>query len=144
MEIKEIKELMAEFNSSDITFLEIEQNQTRIKLKKECPALRNENEGTLNESAFPKALPQSPASQANKLLTITAPLVGVFYSSPSPDAPTFVKAGSAIKKGDVVGLIEAMKMISEIKSTCDGIIKNVQVKNEQIVEFGQVLMEIEE
>lgn len=135
---------MAEFNSSDITFLEIEQNETHIKLKKEIFTTINKSENINSENALEQKHSTPPHVLAASLMGINAPLVGVFYSSPSPDSAPFVKIGSKVKKGDVLGLIEAMKMINEIKSTCDGTVKNILIKNEQIVEFGQTLMEIEE
>ena len=75
--------------------------------------------------------------------TITSPLVGTFYSSPSPDAPSFVNVGDRVKKGQVIGIIEAMKLMNELESDFDGVIKEIIVKDETVVEFGQPLFILE-
>lgn len=73
---------------------------------------------------------------------ITSPLVGTFYNSPSPEAESFVSVGDTVKKGQVLGIIEAMKLMNEIESEYDGVIEAVLVKNEEVVEFGQPLFRI--
>ena len=75
--------------------------------------------------------------------TITSPLVGTFYSSPSPDAPSFVNVGDRVKKGQVIGIIEAMKLMNELESDFDGVVKEILVKDEDVVEFGQPLFILE-
>lgn len=75
--------------------------------------------------------------------TITSPLIGTFYSSPSPDAPSFVNVGDRVKKGQVIGIIEAMKLMNELESDFDGVIKEILVKDETVVEFGQPLFILE-
>ena len=75
--------------------------------------------------------------------TITSPLVGTFYSSPSPDAPSFVNVGDRVKNGQVIGIIEAMKLMNELESDFDGVIKEILVKDETVVEFGQPLFILE-
>ena len=80
---------------------------------------------------------------ATKGHTITSPLVGTFYSSPSPDAPSFVNVGDRVKKGQVIGIIEAMKLMNELESDFDGVIKEILVKDETVVEFGQPLFILE-
>ena len=73
---------------------------------------------------------------------VTSPLVGVFYAASSPDAEPFVKVGDTVKKGQVLGIIEAMKLMNEIESETDGVIEAVLVKNEETVEYGQPLFRI--
>lgn len=73
---------------------------------------------------------------------ITSPLVGTFYSSSSPDAEPFVKAGDTVKKGQVLGIIEAMKLMNEIESEYDGVVEAILVNNEDVVEYGQPLFRI--
>ena len=68
---------------------------------------------------------------------VTSPLVGTFYSSPSPDAKPFVSVGDSVKKGQVIAIIEAMKLMNEIESEFDGVVEAVLVKDESVVEFGQ-------
>jgi len=73
---------------------------------------------------------------------VTSPLVGTFYNASSPDAEPFVKNGDHVKKGQVLGIIEAMKLMNEIESEFDGVVEGVLVNNEDIVEYGQPLFRI--
>lgn len=73
---------------------------------------------------------------------VTSPLVGTFYSSSSPDAESFVKVGDRVKKGQVLGIIEAMKLMNEIESEYDGVVEAILVNNEDVVEYGQPLFRI--
>ena len=70
---------------------------------------------------------------------VTCPLVGTFYSAPSPDAENFVKVGDHVKKGQVLGIVEAMKLMNEIECEYDGVVEAVLVNNEDTVEYGQPL-----
>ena len=104
-------------------------------------------------AAAPVAQPQAaqpaqtsaPAEQkeVKKGKPLTSPMVGTFYSAPSPDADPFVKVGQTIKEGDVVCIVEAMKLMNEIESEFSGKIVEICVQDGQPVEFGQVLMYIE-
>lgn len=73
---------------------------------------------------------------------VTSPLVGTFYSAPSPDANPFVSVGDSVKKGQVIAIIEAMKLMNEIESEFDGVVEAILVKDESVVEFGQPLFRI--
>ncbi len=85
----------------------------------------------------------APEASASNLEQVTAPLVGVFYEAPSPDDEPFVKLGQKVEAGQTLCLIEAMKMMSELKSPVNGIIKRICVQNSDLVEFGQVIYEVE-
>ena len=76
------------------------------------------------------------------LVDITAPIVGVFYGAPSPDSPPFVSIGTPVKRGDVLCIIEAMKLMNEIIAEQDGEIADICIKNGEIAEFGQVLFKL--
>ncbi len=73
---------------------------------------------------------------------VNSPLVGTFYSAPSPEAEAFVKVGDTVKKGQVLGIIEAMKLMNEIESEYDGVVEKILIKNEGLVEYGQPLFHI--
>ena len=94
--------------------------------------------GAALTGADAKALSEGIASDK----VVTSPLVGTFYNSPSPDAEPFAKVGDSVKKGQVLGIIEAMKLMNEIESEYDGIVEAVLVGNEEVVEYGQPLFRI--
>ncbi len=73
---------------------------------------------------------------------MTSPLVGTFYNAASPDSDAFVSVGDTVKKGQVLGIIEAMKLMNEIESEYDGVVEAVLVNNEEVVEYGQPLFRI--
>ena len=92
-------------------------------------------------SAAPKTA-EAPAAEAVSGNVIVSPLVGTFYSSASPENPPFVKVGDTVKKGQVMGIIEAMKLMNEIESEFDGVVEEILVDNEGVVEYGQPLFRI--
>lgn len=81
-----------------------------------------------------------PAAIAGK--TVKSPLVGTFYAAPSPEAETFVKKGDKVQKGQVLGIVEAMKLMNEIESEYDGVVEEILIGNEDMVEYGQPLFVI--
>lgn len=94
----------------------------------------------------PVAQPQEATQSteaAHKGKAITSPMVGTFYSAPSPDADAFVEVGKSISQGDVVCIVEAMKLMNEIESEYSGTVTEICVKDGQPVEYGQVLMYVE-
>ena len=98
------------------------------------------NTSTSARSTAAEAASPTPALSA--LTEIKAPIVGVFYSSSSPEAEPFVKVGDAVKKGDVLCIIEAMKFLNEITAETDGTVAEICAKNGDVVEFGQVILKI--
>ncbi len=84
----------------------------------------------------------APAAQEEKGQLVKSPLVGTFYNAPSPDSPAYVKVGDTVKKGQILGIIEAMKLMNEIESDYDGVVTEILIKNEETVEFGQPLFRI--
>ena len=95
------------------------------------------------QQAVPSVQPVQTAQEVKKGQPVTSPMVGTFYKSPSPDAKPFVEVGQTVSKGDVVCIIEAMKLMNEIESEFSGKVVEICVENGQPVEFGQVLMYIE-
>ena len=84
----------------------------------------------------------TPAAPEEKGQLVKSPLVGTFYNAPSPDSPAYVKVGDTVKKGQILGIIEAMKLMNEIESDYDGVVTEILIKNEETVEFGQPLFRI--
>ena len=93
--------------------------------------------------ATPAAAPAESKAEVKKGQAVTSPMVGTFYKAPSPDAKPFVEVGQTISKGDVVCIVEAMKLMNEIESEFSGKVVEVCVEDGQPVEFGQVLMYVE-
>jgi acetyl-CoA carboxylase biotin carboxyl carrier protein len=99
----------------------------------------------LSAAAPPSPLPAAPAAPAGPPAgshVLTSPIVGTFYRSSSPDAPPFVEIGARVKKGQVLCIIEAMKLMNEIESDVDGVIAEIYPQNAQAVEFGEPLFAI--
>ena len=94
-------------------------------------------------AAAPAAASAAPAAEAVSGNIITSPIVGTFYAAPSPEKPAFVKTGDTVNEGDVVCIIESMKLMNEINSEFSGRVAEIYVKDGQPVEFGQKLMRIE-
>lgn len=143
MELKDVKELLKAFDESNSSYLSVEIDNTKIKLKKysEQKAIV-ENATQVCEQLSPAQnnsnVDNSPESQLDGE-QVLAPLVGVFYAAPSPEEDAYVQVGDTVKKGQVLCLIEAMKMMSEITAPKDGVIKKIFVKNQDVVEFEQPL-----
>ncbi len=151
MEIAEIKELIAAFKDAGMTDLEIKDGDFKLKLGKEinqivAPAAPVAAVAPTVVAAAPATTPVAPAAEtaakAPAGKTIKAPIVGTFYAASSPDAAPFVEVGTRVKKGDVVCVIEAMKLMNEVEAEEDGEIVEILVSNEEMVEFGQPLFTI--
>lgn len=144
MDYKDIKKLMDDMGQSKLSEVEIEfPDGTKVSLKK--------NEETKIVSEIPQTAVSIPvqaetaSKQEEKKLegnVVKSPMVGTFYSKPSPTAEAFVKVGSKVKKGDTLCIIEAMKLMNEIESEFDGEITQILVKDEEMVDFGKPLFVI--
>lgn len=131
MNVKDLKKLIEILEDSSLESLEYKDETIEVALKKPSAGAIEVVRDTVST---PKDTPVSK--------TIDAPLVGVFYSKPSPDKEPFVKAGTRFKKGDVLCILEAMKVMNEIKATEDGEIKAVLVQDGDAVGFKTPLFEI--
>lgn len=145
MEFKEIQALMQNFEDSDIRELEITQDSFRLYLSKNKQTHKHENSVSKVESNHNNHADEQETNKKDVTTKdITAPLVGTVYLQPKPNTAPYVKNGGRVKKGDVVCVIEAMKMMTEIKSPFDGTVTAVRVSNEELVEVEQPLFSIEE
>ncbi len=144
MEIDEIKRLIELLKETDITELQIEREGAKLKIKREkflsafeaVPSVKPPATAELKETK------EKPAEE-QKLVTITSPIVGIFHRAPSPESSPFVEVGNTVKKGQVLCIVEAMKLMNEIESDTDGIISKILVENSQPVEYGETLFLIE-
>lgn len=142
MELEDLKNLIDLLKETDITELQVEKDGTKIKIKREkifsSLEIPTQKAATIQDSII-----KETEEETQRLITVTSPIVGTFYRSPSPDAPPFAEAGLRVKKGQVLCIIEAMKLMNEIESEVDGIVVKALVENGQPVEYGEPLFLIE-
>jgi len=143
MELDEIRKLIDLLKETDITEIQVERDGVKLKIKRERFMRSFEIESQNVKQAGALAEAKEEAEDTQRLITITSPIVGVFHRSPAPEAPPFVEAGSTVKKGQVLCIVEAMKLMNEIESDADGVISKILIENGQPVEYGEPLFLIE-
>ena len=140
MKLDFIKQIMSEFDQSNVTKMKVEIDDLKIELEKESEKVEYvkpiEKEKEVIED---KQIKQEQATGT----AVKSPIVGVFYSASSPESEPYVTVGKNVKKGDIVCIIAAMKVMNEIKAPCDGTVTSILVENEALVEYDQALMVIE-
>lgn len=142
MEQRELFELISRFEASTLSALELNQGDVHIRLEKNASQLSAD--GGREKPAAPPAAEKPVAPQpSSSAKSVRSPIVGVYYAAPSPDEPPYVCIGDRVEKGQVLCLVEAMKMMNELKSPTDGIVKGIFGVNGELVEFDQVLFEVE-
>jgi acetyl-CoA carboxylase biotin carboxyl carrier protein len=143
VDLKEIKALIDLMQKNGLTAFEMEKDGFRISLAKEtgyAPAMAYAAPPAAPAAAVPApAAAPAEAAPAASGKEIPSPMVGTFYSSPSPESPAFVKVGQKVTPDTVVCIIEAMKVMNEIKAEVSGTITEVAAENGQPVQFGQAL-----
>ena len=165
MKLEEIQSLIKFVAKSGVSEVELEMNDVKILIKTPPKGIRGLESGSFVQTpimggtmpntqqmqAIPPAIAQSAASTAEAFdkaendtnyTEVKSPMIGTFYRSPTPEKPSFVNVGDDIKVGDVLCIIEAMKLLNEIESDVDGVIKEILVENGQPVEFGETLFVI--
>ena len=142
MELEDLKELIELLKDSDITELQIEKEGTKVKIKRE-KFLQSLEVPVHKPAAFHEKTTAEVEEEAQRLVTITSPIVGTFYRASSPETNPFVELGSKVSKGQVLCIVEAMKLMNEIESDVDGIVVKILVENGQPVEYGEPLFLIE-
>ena len=146
MDLKDVYELLDKFDGSACCEMELNLNGMQLNLKKyssiAVPSGLNNASG-LNYVAAGNAQTQAEQvtdnASAGDAIQIKAPLVGTFYQAPGPDEQPYVKVGQQVKKGDVVGIIEAMKLMNEVVAPQDGVILSIDATDGNMVQYGQVL-----
>ena len=152
MNLQDIKDLMKEFNDSDIYKLSLEMDDVKLKLEKEepiqpivaTPSAIMPTPAAAVPTVAPAATPEASACEQQEGTPVKSPVVGVFYSASAPDAPAYVQVGDRVQKGQTLCIIEAMKMMNEIKAPVSGEIIEILAKNEDLVEYDQTIMLIKE
>lgn len=170
MDLNNIYELWDRFDASDVVEMELEMQGVRFSLKTaqaarstatseigeqavaggkgkkadmpaKSPSVENAVENTLVNTDNTVKKPVE-AMGRKEAIEVKAPLLGTFYQAPSPDAQPFVKVGQEIHKGDVIGIIEAMKLMNDVVATADGVVQEILVEDGMMVEYDQVLITI--
>lgn len=154
MEFENILKLIESVSKSSLSSFTLEEGDTKITLE----AVRGGSPvvtTSVNTANTAPAVSQSTKSDNDKASLIVdtneifqgnivkSPLVGVFYSAPSPDAEDFVKVGDRVTVGQTLGIVEAMKLMNEIECEYEGVVKKILISNEEIVEYGQPMFVIE-
>ena|SRR5881394_1064567 len=146
MDLRKLKKLIDLVQESGISELEITEGEEKVKIVKGgavaiAAAPIAAPVATMQALPAPSSGPAAPAAEsaAQEGHVVKAPMVGTFYRSPSPDAKVFVEVGQAVKEGDTICIIEAMKLMNEIEADASGSVKAILVENGQPVEYGQPL-----
>jgi len=149
MNVRQIRELAQILRQNGLSAIEVTEGEYHVKLECAVPAAAFQ----AAPAPVPLAAQPHPAPEAsekpqdvgvdfNDIIEVKSPLVGVFYASPAPDAEPFVKVGDRVKKGEVLCIVEAMKLMNEITATHDGEIVDACVQNGAVVEYGQTLFKL--
>jgi acetyl-CoA carboxylase biotin carboxyl carrier protein len=153
MNVDQIKTLLNLVREHELTELEVEHDGLRLRVRRETAAVRVVEAqapaltAPAPQAAGPALVAAAPAGNDTgaadvELAIVKSPIVGTFYRSAEPGAPAFVEVGSTVKKGQVLCIIEAMKLMNEIDSEYDGEVANVYVENGQPVQYGERLFAI--
>lgn len=156
IDLEFLERLIQAIDASSLDSIEIERGGTRVRLAKTpdtlaAPAAAAPMAPMAAPAAAPAPTPAAapageapaPAPKASNLVDVTSPMVGTFYRSPAPDAPSYVDKGKRVSKGDTLCIIEAMKLMNELESEVDGVVKEILVSNTEPVEYGQPLFLID-
>ena len=147
MDIRKVKKLIEMLENSNLEEIEIQEGEESVRLVKSHGSLQSIQPQSivLPQEAQPEVIEQeieSPDATTRDSNSINSPMVGTFYASASPGAKPFISVGDIVSEGDVVCIVEAMKMMNEIKSEYSGTVLSVNVENAEPVEYGQSLFEL--
>ena len=151
MDLRKLKTLIDLVSESGVAELEITEGEDRVRIVNRngaAPVQVHQPVTVAQPMPVPVPAPEvapapAPTAPQQTGTPLTSPMVGTFYRAPSPGADPFVKVGDTVKKGQVVCIIEAMKLLNEVEADADGVVKEVCVENGQPVEFGQALFILE-
>ena len=140
---EEIETLVRLLDQHHLTELEVEKKGVRIRIRRDLAPVISSAVVEQSKDSVEQKVPDSPSTAASadqaRFVTITSPIVGTFYRSPSPDADAYVEEGDFVKKGQVLCIVEAMKLMNEIEAETDGKIVKILLESTTPVEYGQPL-----
>ena len=151
MKIEKVKALAELLESTSLSAIEVGEGKSRIRVERTLGAATIQAQPTSASTIIPETattvtdeISDVPNNVVNlsEVIEVKSPLVGVYYSAPSPDAEPFVSIGSKVKKGDVICIIETMKLMNEIVAENEGEIIDICLKNGDVVDFGQVMFKL--
>ena len=143
MDIRKIKKLIEMLQESDLTEIEVTEGEEAVRISRKSSndiVVEKPTSERKVESIVSTETKETPVSGPK---TITSPIVGTFYRRPAPDKDPYVKVGDVIGAGQIVCIVEAMKMMNEIKSEFDGEVSSIEIEDGQPVEFGQTIIVIQ-
>jgi len=142
LNIEEIKSLIRVFESSSLTELSLRREGAQLVLKRDPGGgrARAAVSSDLEPSPDPETPPAAAAGPAEEGHAVTSPLVGTFYRRPSPEEPSYVSVGARVKAGDTLCIVEAMKVMNEIKADRAGVVSAIPLEDGAVVEYGQTLL----
>ena len=145
MDIRKIKTLIEMLEESNLNEIEVSQGDESVRISKGKGPVDSIENNQINTSISSQEKVSINEDDTRKFVgnQVKAPLVGTFYRKPSPDSDPFVKVGDIVKKGQVLCIIEAMKMMNEIKSEFDGEVSSIEIEDGQPIEFGQTIIVIQ-
>jgi acetyl-CoA carboxylase biotin carboxyl carrier protein len=142
METSQIAKIVNIFEESSISVMDLEIGEMKIRLEKNsAPAAAVPAQAGMDTAVMPSVA--ASTEEKSNTEPVRSPLVGIFYASSKPGAPSYVNVGDVVHAGDVLCIVEAMKTMNELKSDKDGIIKKILVKDGDLVEYDQPIFEME-
>ena len=144
MDIRKIKKLIEMLQESDLKEIEVSQGDESVRILRDRFVQANVNNIIQQPEIFSSDTQTQQKYESKKIVgnVITSPIVGTFYRKPSPDKDPFIRVGDTVEKGDVLCIIEAMKMMNEIKSDFSGKVVSIDIDDGQPVEYGQNIITI--
>lgn len=142
MDFKEILELIDVIDKSTLTKFSFKEGDTKIKIEKKTGEVTDIQSPSQNNNVNIKIEDNVENIDKDNFEYIKSPLIGTFYSSPSPDEEAYISVGDKVSKDQVIGIIEVMKVMNEVKCNCDGIVEEILINDNDTVEYGQCLIKI--
>ncbi len=141
MEMENIIKLIQTVSDSALTSFKYEEGDSSLSLEINRNVVYSEQPEKKSVNVLAETNPKLEKTVSQNL-TISSPMVGIFYSAKSEDSEPFISVGDVVKKGQIIGIVEAMKLMNEIESAFDGVVEEILVHNKDIVEYGQPLVSI--
>ena len=148
MDIRKVRKLIQLLDESGMSEIEITEGEESVRISRNATSISGSvSADEISQSsaqALTSAAPPIIGSSENEEYTVTAPMVGIFFNAASPESPPFVQVGDKVNEGDILCIVEAMKMMNQIEAEVSGIIKSIRAQNGEPVEYDQVLFVIDQ